>query len=154
MTNPEVIRAKQRVDHLFRQTRLVSDEIEIQSHWARYLCVVVSGFLESSVRTLYASYGRRRAAPQVAKFVDSQLKFFQNPKTERILELAHSFDSAWEAELRAAAEGEPKDAIDSIVANRNNIAHGESVGITFVRIRRYYESSLTVLELIDQQCTR
>ena len=154
MTNTDVVRAKQRVDHLFRQTRLVSDDIEIQSHWARYLCVVVSGFIESSVRNLYSSYGRRRASPQIARFVDSQLKFFQNPKTEKILELAHSFDSTWEAELRAAAEGEPKDAIDSIVANRNNIAHGESVGITFVRIRSYYESSLPILELINQQCTR
>jgi hypothetical protein len=154
MTNREVVRAQQRLDHLFGQTRLVSDDIEIQSHWARYLCVVVSGFLESSVRSLYASYGRRRSSPQIAKFVDSQLKFFQNPKTEKILELAHSFDAAWEAELRLAAEGEPKDAIDSIVANRNNIAHGESVGITFARIRRYYESSLPLLELIDQQCAR
>ena len=128
MINLDVIRAKQRVDHLFTQTRFVSGDLEIQSHWARYLCVVVSGFLESSVRQLYASYGRRRASPQIARFVDSQLKFFQNPKTEKILELARSFDSTWETELRTAAGGEPKDAIDSIVANRNNIAHGESVG--------------------------
>lgn len=72
----------------------------------------------------------------------------------KILELVGSFNPEWEAELRAAVEGQLKDAVDSIVANRHRIAHGESVGLTFVRIKEYYRNALEVLEVIDQQCNR
>jgi len=72
----------------------------------------------------------------------------------KILDLAGSFSSDWRAELEAACAGAPKEAIDSIVANRHNIAHGQTVGISLVRIREYYRHAMTVLDLIDDQCRR
>ncbi len=154
MRNREVSSRKQQLDHVFRQTKNVSQDPEILSHWARYLCVLVSGFLESSIRIVYGQYAREKASPNVANFVEAELKYFQNAKMERILELARLFSPAWEAELRVATEGEPKDAVNSIVANKNSIAHGEPVGITVARMTRYYESSLKVLETIETQCAR
>jgi len=154
MNTHEIVRRKQQLDHVFEQTTSVSQDAEILSHWARYLCVLVSGFLESSIRVLYSQYARTKAAPNVANYVEAQLKYFQNAKMERILELARSFSPQWELELRTSSEGEPKDAVDSIVANKNNIAHGEGVGVTVSRMKRYYESALAVVETIEAQCTR
>lgn len=154
MNNIEVTRARQRLNHLFDLIDTLPDEPEIQSHWARYLCVLVSGFLERSIRMIYGSYARSSAAPNVANFVEEELKYFQNPTMGKMLELARAFSPDWGAELKGATEGELKDAVDSIVANKNNIAHGESVGITFTRIKDYYERAVQVLELIDVQCNR
>ncbi len=154
MNNVEVTRARQRLDHLFDLIDTLRDEPEIQSHWARYLCVLVSGFLERSIRMIYGSYARSSAAPNVANFVEVELKHFQNPTMGKILELARAFSPDWGGELEGATEGKLKDAVDSIVANKNNIAHGESVGITFTRIKDYYERAVQVLELIDVQCKR
>lgn len=154
MKSHEINKRKQQLDHVFDQTKTVSQDPETLSHWARYLCVLVSGFLESSIRTLYGQYARTKAAPNVANYVEGQLKYFQNPKMERILELARLFSPQWEAELRTASEGEAKDAVDSIVANKNSIAHGESVGITVTRMKRYYESALRVVDTIESQCTK
>lgn len=154
MWNQDVSRTKQRLDHLFERIRVLSDDPEIHSHLAKYLCVLVSGFLETSIRSIYGRYARTRAVPQVANYVERELSFFQNPTMGKILELVGSFNPEWEAELRAAVEGQLKDAVDSIVANRHRIAHGESVGLTFVRIKEYYRNALEVLEVIDQQCNR
>src|SRR5216683_8051072 len=154
MRTQELSRKKQQIDHTFELTRGISQDPETLSHWARYLCVLVSGFLESSVRIVYGQYARTKAAPNVANYVEGQLKYFQNAKMEKILELAKIFSPEWEQELRTASEGEAKDAVDSIIANRNRIAHGESVGVTVVVIKKYYESSLKVLETIETQCAR
>ncbi len=104
------------------------------------------------MRTIYREYARKRAAPYVANFVDGKLKAFQNPNMEKILQLTALFSVDWAKDLRSATEGQPKDAVDSIVANKNHIAHGEDVGITYGRIRRYYENALSVIEMIDKQC--
>jgi hypothetical protein len=101
---------------------------------------------------IYGTYARNAAAPNVANFVEQELKYFQNPTMGKILELSRAFSADWAAELSAITEGELKDAVDSIVANRHNIAHGESVGITFTRIMEYYGNAMQVLELIDTQC--
>ena len=152
MKNIEVIRYQQRLDDLFKKIVAFAEDIELQSHWARYLCILVSGFLETSVRAIYSQYANTKAAPYVANYVDSQLQSFQNPNMERILQLARSFSPEWEEHLRSVTQGEPKDAIDSIVANRNRIAHGESVTITYTRIRSYYQNAIKIVELIDEQC--
>lgn len=143
---------KQRLDALFSQISNFSGDIELQSHWARYLCVLVSAFLETSVLAVYSEYASKRAKPDVASFVRSRLKGFQNPNMNKILDLTGAFNPEWKTQLRAATEGEPKEAVDSIVANRNKVAHGESVGITYSRIQGYYTNAVKVIELIDKQC--
>ncbi len=154
MNNLEAVRYRQRLDGLFKRIAAFGEDLELQAHWARYLCVLASGFLETSVRSIYGQYARTKSAPNVANYVEGQLKQFQSPKMENILELTRSFSPSWEERLRDAVDGEPKDAVDSIVANRHNIAHGRPVGITYHTIRSYYGNAIKVIELIDQQCAQ
>ncbi|NET00416.1 MAG: hypothetical protein F6K62_00870 [Sphaerospermopsis sp. SIO1G2] len=153
MKNTEVIRAKQKLDNVFAKiAQLPEDDIELKSHWARYLCILVSGFLETSVRAIYSEYAKKVSNRNVANFVERKLTDLQNPKMEKILQLTGAFNSEWESNLRIATEGELKDAINSIVANRNNIAHGQDVGITYIRIKEYYEKAVQVINIIENQC--
>jgi RiboL-PSP-HEPN len=152
MRNIEVHRQIQRLNNLFSLISTISDDVETQSHWAKYLCVLVSGFVETSVRSIFSCYVQTKAAPTVVNFVKISLRRFQNVNMEAILQLARSFDPTWGEELQKATEGERKDAIDSIAANRNLISHGESVGITYVRIRNYYKRVLEVMELLEGKC--
>jgi hypothetical protein len=152
MKNIEVVRYQSRLDWLFKQVGLMSDNAELQSHWARYLCIQLSGFLEVAVRSLYRGYVKNKAAPYVVNYVERNLERLQNPTMEKILSIAISFSPEWEAELRAATDGELKDAVDSVVANRNSISHGQDVGITYVRVSDYYKRVLRVLELVEGHC--
>lgn len=152
MKNIEIVRYQQRLDALFEKVKDISD-LELQSHWARYLCILVSGYLETSVRAIYGEYTSKRADENVANYVSSRLGSFQSPKMGNILELTRAFSRQWAEELENATEGELKESVDSIVANRHNIAHGRDVGISYVTIREYYQNAVKVVELIEDQCS-
>ena len=142
----------QRLDALFSSARSLDSEPEIQSHWARYLCVLTAGFVEQGIRTIVSEYCRHKASPQVLRFVQARLHKFQNPKMGKILEIVGQFDNDWKVRLEAQCLGELKDAIDSIMANRNSIAHGRDTNIGLVSIRDYYQRAKRVLEHIEQIC--
>lgn len=152
MKNREVVSYKKKLDYLFAKISSLPEDPEIYSHWASYLSILVSGFLEVSVRSIYSQYAKDKATSPVANYVEKQLSNFQNPKMEKILQVAKSFNSVWASTLETIVEGEIKDAVDSIVATRNKIAHGESVGITYIKIKAYYQCAVKLVELLEKQC--
>ena len=126
--------------------------MEIRSHWTRYSCVLVSGFIEVSVRSIYTDFSRRKAIPQVADYVDAKLSNLRNVHMSKLLDLTRSFSPTWEVALKAATEGELADAVDSVVNLRNQIAHGVSTGTSFQNMKDYYKCVLKVIELLEIQC--
>jgi hypothetical protein len=148
---------KQSIDHLFSIIDgFVRDEEtdnEVKSCLAKYLCVVVSGFLETSIREIYSDYARNKSHENVTNFVSSSLKNFQSAKMGNILTLTETFSTNWKSELERKTIGEIKDSVDSLVDNRHHIAHGRDVGITFDSARKYYKNVVKVLQLIEKQCS-
>ena len=140
-------------DELLREINRHSIDLEMQSHLAKYLCVLVSGFLERSVRAILHDYVKAKSAPAISKYVEDQLQFFYNPKTNKILELVGAFSPNWRTSLETAIEDEVRDALDTIVENKNKIAHGRDSQITFVGIRAYYGRAAEILDLLEQHCT-
>lgn len=147
----EIHQQKQRIDALFKLARQFPDP-EVQSHWSRYLCVLVSGFLENSVEICLGKYSRRVTNDAVANFVSSKLRGFQNPKMGHIAELFGSFDPAWAAKLDAETQGRLSDSVNSIVGNRHKIAHGESVSLSLGSLATYYQDAVKVIELMEKTC--
>jgi len=154
MKNREILRYKSQLDELFKKVSTFDSDIEMQSHWAKYLCVRVSGFLEISVSSIYKNYARDKAHPYVANYVDKQLSRFHNPDMEKILNITRSFNPEWAEEIRLATEGEIKDAIVSIVANRHKVAHGDNANVTYVTIKKYYENAYKLIKLLNEQCNK
>lgn len=154
MSDKEILRYKRQLDDLFTKVSTLDSDLEMQSHWARYLCIRVSGFLEVAVSIIYKKYAKDKAHPFVVNYVEKQLSSFQNPKMEKILNITRSFNPKWaeELELELGNNSEIKDSIDSIVDVRNKIAHGENVGITYIRIKRYYEIAFELVEFLEKQC--
>lgn len=154
MKNTEVSRFEQRLDSLFIKIGSIATEMELQSHFARYLCVLSSGYLETSVRAILGEYAVTSSSPNVGRFVASRLKRIQNPNMTQILDVIGAFNPEWRNKMEAATEGALKAAVDSIVTNRNHIAHGKDVGIGYVTIKRYYERAKKVVQLLEEECSR
>jgi hypothetical protein len=151
MRSDEHVRLEARLNDLFAQVAAFQHDPELQAHWAKYLCVLCSGYLETSVRTILKNHVRATAAPHVADFVDGKLDEFQNPKMQKILELCGTFKGQWRESLGMQVEGRLKDAVDSIVANKNNIAHGRDVGLTYVAVREYFQCAKKVIALLVRE---
>ena len=143
----EVTRLKQQLDAAFSRVSLLStSDIELRSDFARYLCVLVSGYLEMAVQELAAECCRRQSSPMIHRFASSQLRSFQNPGREKVLQLMGSFNPGWRTYLESNFANE-LEAAGSVVSNRNLIAHGRSVSITYIRVRDYFDR---VQRLVEQ----
>lgn len=141
-----------RLDATFgRVSRLPDDDLEVRSDFARYLCVLVSGLIENAVSTLATAYCRSRSQPPVGNYAGSQLGRLQNLNGERLGQVVGAFEPSWRKELIEFLEGPRKDALDSVLSLRNKIAHGESVGLTYVRIQEYYCQIKDVVDYLEKR---
>lgn len=142
----ELWSAKQKVSHSFELASSLPADDEILAHWARYLCVITSGFIELGVRQILSEYSRRKAAQEIVRFATNRIEGLTNLNTEKIKGVLSCFSPEWRDSFDAKITDEQKDAIDSIVANRNNIVHGRPVGISYAVVKRYYEQAWEVLD--------
>ena len=145
---------KHRLDAVFALAAKQGADEEVLSHWARYLCVLTSGFIEVSLRSILSEYAAVRSHPDLTNFVVSRLQRMTNLNEKRVYNLLAAFQPGWAEQFRLKTTDRQKAALDSVVANRNQIAHGHSVGLTFARMKDYYREIVAVLNLIQKECVR
>ena len=147
-------RQHQRLIWLVSQTQhLRGDQLELQSHWGRYLCVLTAGFIENALGEIYSEYARVCSNTNVANYVQSIVLTIKTPKAKRFVETARAFDKGWAEDLeKFLASNGRKEAIDGIMSNRHLIAHGKDSGITVMRVSDYLKKVVEVIEYLEQQC--
>lgn len=147
-------RQRKRIDYLFKFAPSSADDetLEVRSHWAKYICVIVSGYLESSVREIFSEYSKDKSAPAVSRYVSTQLGRFQSADAERIMALAAAFSLQWEKSLKEFVDEERKTAINSIVGNRHAIAHGDDSSITINNLVAWYKKANEVIDHLVALC--
>ena len=156
MRNQELSRQIQQLYALITRTDQASaGDIEMQAHWAKYICVLSAGLLENALTELYTEYAQGAASEAVAAYVRANISKIQNPKTSRYVEIASTFKKEWGEELLLFAnEDGRKDALDSIMANRHLIAHGKRSDITMARVKEYLRRSIELIEFVEEQCKK
>lgn len=134
-----------------------SDMAIKQSHWARYICILCAGYIETAIRLVYTDYAKRTVSQPVAQFVEARLKSTRNPNSETILTIAAQFKKQWHDDLKVFMGDDGRgEAIDSIMENRHRIAHGRyyESRVSIQRIRDYFDRAVKVIEFIEDQCDR
>lgn len=134
----EIARQKQRLDATFKRAANLGADAELLSDYSRYLCVLVSGFIEQAMIEIALEYVRTRSDSSILRHAERRLRGFTSAKTQRIVQLFGSFNADWQKDLELYLVDEYKDAVDSIVALRHSIAHGGQAGITMARVQDYY----------------
>lgn len=128
--------------------------LEMQGHWARYICVLTSGYVENAVREIYGQYVRKNSYSQpVIRYSTTQLEGIQNPRPERLVKIATLFDPAWGRDLHAHLSiNFRSEAINAIMSNRHLIAHGRSSNITVGQVSLYLGRIIEVADFMELQC--
>ena len=155
MKCPEVIAYKRRIDGVFdyvEKSDAFKDDDELLAHWTKYICILVSGFLEVALREVYGKFADDNGNPNIANFVRKTLDRTNNINTYKALQIAKSFSDEWSANLDKLLGQEQRTAINNIITNRNHIAHGRDSDISYDRIKRDYAYALQVAESIEQVC--
>jgi RiboL-PSP-HEPN len=146
-----VVGAQRRIDNLEAKAKsqLVQNDAELQAQLARFMCVLSSGLLEQAIISILEDYAKSRSHAHVARYVGFGLSRLQNAKFEDIMILLARFDPLWRDHFEANTPAEVKDAIDSIVNNRNQIAHGGQANISLVVFSRYYTCVKSFINELD-----
>ena len=134
----EVNRQRAHLDSVFSRVKGLNADAELLSDFARYLCVLVSGFVEQATIELLIEYARTHANTRILGHVERSIRHLTNLKTQRLIDVVGGFDADWRYRLETFIVDEYKDALDGIVELRNNVAHGKYVGVTLSRVDDYY----------------
>lgn len=141
--------AQSRLDRTFERARNIPfEEAELRSDCARYLCVLASGFLETSVIGLVVAYVSDVSHPRAARLLERKFSRTTNLNAEKLSQLIGGLDADWEADLRTYLGDERKAAVDSLVALRHEIAHGNPTRVTLVTVTSYYEAIVEVVDFL------
>lgn len=141
----------QKLQGLLRDIEFVSShcaavgaDLQCQAHWGRYLCVMVTGFLENALYEVYLDYLERTNRSSV------RITRTQNPKSDEFWSRAERFNFPWVNELKNFMnEAGRGDAIDSIMNLRHQIAHGQSSTITIPQVSTYLLKCVDVIDYIE-----
>jgi len=137
------------IDVLFNKIRRIDDD-ELKSHWARYLCIRVAGLLEKAVQSMVVKYAEDRSSPEVRNFIETKSRRLTNMNCEKISQCLGAFNRNWCDEFKMDLSAEGREAIDSVIDNRHQIGHGGFSGLTYYRMKDYYEKILAVLDEIEK----
>jgi hypothetical protein len=117
-----------------------AESLELKAALASHICVLLSGLIETTIRTVCGEHCSEKCEVRVANYVNSQLGLFRNPKWQSILQLLAQFDPDWRKSIEQRCTDEIKLAVDSVVNNRNQIAHGNQVQLTPHMVDEYAKS--------------
>lgn len=137
------------LDALFNTANDIEDE-EIQAHFAKYLCVKTSGLFENFLKSQIGDFVDATSAKQIANHVKDKNKNFTNIDYKKLDGFLNSFSSEWWIEFERVLTPDMKSSLNSIISNRNNIAHGNSDSITFGNMKNHYENMKKIIQLLDR----
>jgi hypothetical protein len=131
-------RIAQKLDTLYaRVLKIDSDNTFVVAQLANYACILSASYLERAMVDVASEYCEKRAVPAVSTFVNAQLGRFPNPRAERVRNFVSSFGEPIRTQFASIFTDEIQTAIDSVVSNRNNLAHGRNATVTFSMLKAW-----------------
>ena len=147
------IKVQQYIRQLDDQFNLVkkTDEDELKSMLTQYLCVRVSGLLETFVKCRISDYTDKRVPKEVNRYISGKFKEITNLNTNKIKTVLNSFSNDWSCDFdKYLTESEQqKNSVDSLITHRHNIAHGQSQSISLKNLEQYYEDVKILIKKLE-----
>ena len=127
-----------------------SDAI-VDSYLAKFLVVYISGIYEEIIENIILDYAKKNAGQnEIVNYIRTSVdKSFRNPDFSNIIGLVKKFgNSYWEDELKKMTSAQV--ALDSIIANKNGLAHGQGTTTTLSDVKGFYNASNPFIKKIDE----
>lgn len=151
MNNPYLVDRFREIDAAIKQARASSaGDHRLQASLASYLVVLIAGYYEDSVEHLVEVRAGKSGDTDVQNFVRECVhRSFRNPNFEQINELIGHFSGSYKKALAELVNAKARTAINSIVTQKNNLAHGKPVTVTLGDVETYHNSSKPIFEALE-----
>jgi len=135
--------------------KIGSDDYELRSHWAQYLCILTSGAIEQEVLKIFHGYVQESwqsdAASEYLK--ETAKPELWSPNAEKIRKLAKIINKSWDNDIRDLIS-EHGTSIRNVSNNRNRIAHGEDTDLTLDRLKKDFCGTVKFLKGLKEIVAR
>lgn len=144
-----------KISGLIEKTKLLDPDDELKSHLAKYICVLCSGFIENAIYHAFSDIAQNDAPDTITfSYAKNQLYKVQNANSKKIMEITTSFKSEWKEPLgKFLQQNDRASAINYILTDRHNIAHGRDSNITISKLELYFKKSIEVIQFIEKRFT-
>ena len=137
----------QRIDRLIGQYDDLPEEGDVRSHWARYVCVVVSGLLETAVEEMCSDYASAHGHQSLAHFVGKSVSWNNQASVDVICKTFGRFRGDWHDKAYNVMTEAERSSISSVVNLRHGIAHGRNNNVQWVLlVTEYYPNVKSALQ--------
>jgi RiboL-PSP-HEPN len=129
------------------------DPDELISLSSQQICVSICGSLEQALKSIFIEYAKRRSNSRIYRPIEKICESYQNPKTNKILELVGLFDSEFKDELERQWNVEyeiEKEHLNNLVDDRITIAHRKKshVDVSSSKLENYFKAYSGLLDRI------
>ena len=115
-----------------------------------YLTVVISGVYEDCIEHLFGERAAKAGDAELQYYVKTTLgERFRNPKYAKIIEMLSKFSPDYVKQLRGLVEEPARLGLDSIVDNKNLVAHGSVSNATLADVSKYYADAKALLDALE-----
>ena len=136
-------------------SKIIQDaaSIQLDNHFAKYACVLVSGYLETSIKELLFNYSQLKSEDRISRYIGKAWPQSMNMNSTNITDIVGKFDPVWETEIKdwlGSGVQSNRSVIDGIIKTRNNIAHGQESKTTGVSINSVSKQFSTAKGLVEK----
>lgn len=138
---------ERKLDTLLEQIKDTKDD-EIKAHLSKYFCIRVSGYLENVIKNLVAQYSEGSSPQAISTYVQNTMRNVTNLSEDNLTQLLKRFNSDWEVNFANQVSEQQLESLNSLISNRNSIAHGQQDNISFRYIGQYYNDIKQVVLIL------
>ncbi len=140
---------ERKLDDLYQQISKVQDD-EIKAHMSKYFCVKMSGYLENTIKILVANYSEKSSPQAISAYVQNSLKTTTNLSEDKLINLLKKFNDDWAVSFTEKINEQQIESLNSIISNRNSIAHGQQDNISYQIISQYFSDIKQIIGILKE----
>ncbi len=139
-----------KLDNIFIIAKNIDkDNDELRAHMAKYLCIRISGLMETFFKRKIANYLNGKTPKPVESYVNNAFKTFSSVSTKKIVTTMEIFSHDWASDFQENITDTQKASLDAIIANRHHLAHGKDQGLTLKQIEEHYNNIKEIMALVE-----
>ena len=111
----------------------------------------ISGIYEDCIEYLFIQRSGKNNDKEIQNLVKTLIDLhFRNPNYENIKKMVKALDSKYGTILRDKIADKNIEGINSIVTNKNNVAHGKVSNATIRDIKNYHKNALKIFKVLEE----
>lgn len=151
MKQAEIDRLERKINSYFGKVKILQKktdtDLEVVSDLTKYLCIIVSGYYEKSFYYILVNHCNTKSAGNISRYISITLSRVTNLSMVKTVKIMEKFDVGWRDKITGNQRyDEYKAALDTLVSQRNRIAHGEESNISIAMLEAYYNSCHDLLK--------